>query len=412
MSQVLVTAQPESHRPLRCSRKAETCPRLLEHVDAWLLFQHSDSRKNVYVVGNREVDRYISVPGPKLPLVLRVLSLFDGAHSLDSIQAQFNIADRKRVDVQKLYHQMYANGLLASPTPARVNQGDIEKMSVRVFAIPVQKLFILLRSFHGVFFPWLVAVMFLLIVAGTEQAVAHRKMLMAPAQSVWNGTNRAAEVLLYPMLLLVSFLFHEMAHGVVASRYGIFARRFEGALYLGFIPIIYLRIPGLYTLRPVDRIKVWSAGIYWNLAFASFIVLLLQSVTIAPPWRKAWVLVALANYFLAFTNLFPFLPTDGYFILCTLLKTYNVRSKAWKEFRACITASRRFSTIPVVYFICTVLVAGLILWRDVAWLYQVQNRSWWAWKFGLAFLIAPWLLLLWRWVWIRSVSIREDFSTG
>jgi putative peptide zinc metalloprotease protein len=384
-----------------CVHSAEICPKVLDSVEAWPLFQHRDPRRDIYIVGSCEIDRYISVPGPKLPVVLKVLELLDGLHSLDSIQEYFYMQERKKVDVKKLYQQLYENGLLAAPIPVKIKQGDIEKASLRLFTVPVEKIFVALRSLPASLFERLVVVMLLLMAAGGEQAIVHRGQLFAPIISGWNASHPGPAVLLYPVLLLVSFLFHEIAHGIVASRYGLFAKRFEAALYLGFIPIIYLRIPGLYTLPPRERIKVWCAGIYWNLTFASFSILVLQWVARLPPARNAWLLIALANYFLALTNLFPFLPTDGYFILCTVLKTYNLRINAWIEFRNWISArNHRLSGILLAYLICTAAVVGMIFWKDVSWLFQLNRKTSVQWTLGLALMIVPWLILVWRWLWI------------
>jgi putative peptide zinc metalloprotease protein len=143
---------------------------------------------------------------------------------------------------------------------------------------------------------------------------------------------------------------------------------------LGVLPILYLKIGGLYTLSAARRIRVWSAGIFWNITFASLILMARYSFPLAEPYGATLMKVVLANFSIAIVNLFPFLPTDGYFILSTILKRFNVRTHAWREFGNWICFRRhQFSGFLVIYFIFTVGILALILHRDFAWIREMRN---------------------------------------
>src|SRR6516225_5610624 len=161
-----------AHDATRQSVKAaHICPTLRKDVAVWPLFTYDDSRRDIYIVGNREVDRYISVPAHKLPVVLKILELFDGQHSMESIEIQCHAETQTKIDVRKLHRQLHENGLLL-PVPRETKKGDVERMSVRLFALDVEKVFVAVSMLSGVLFPWLVMMMFLLIVIGTPLAIA------------------------------------------------------------------------------------------------------------------------------------------------------------------------------------------------------------------------------------------------
>ena len=129
---------------------------------------------------------------------------------------------------------------------------------------------------------------------------------------------------------LLSIVLHELSHCFVASRWGILTGTLRIQLYLGTIPIVGLKLAGLYTLPPRGRLAVWSAGVFTNLSITAAALLAIRTVA---PGSAALGLTAAINWLLAIFNLMPLLPTDGYFMLCTLVKDSNVRVRAWSWVR-------------------------------------------------------------------------------
>src|SRR5215475_7723250 len=119
-------------------------PKLIADVRAWQFFEGSAKREPISIVGNRELDRYITVPDSKLPLILKLLSLFDGRHSIEWIRKYFLEQERKNVDVGNFYERISEAGLIVSPPPPRIRKGDIEAMSVKLVQFNVQPWFVFL----------------------------------------------------------------------------------------------------------------------------------------------------------------------------------------------------------------------------------------------------------------------------
>jgi putative peptide zinc metalloprotease protein len=189
-------------------------------------------------------------------------------------------------------------------------------------------------------------------------------------------------------------LLHELAHALAGARFGLIANSLEFALYFGFIPIVYLRIPGLYTLSPRRRVIVWSAGIFLNLILAAIGMAYLIWQGTAGAALNIWYVVILVNYSLVVTNLVPFLPTDAYFILSTVFHVHNIRRNAMHQLALSVQARRlRVSPIGSVYLVFTILLLILTLWRDVILLARLPVGRVFSADVGSVFLILPWALL-------------------
>ena len=135
---------------------------------------------------------------------------------------------------------------------------------------------------------------------------------------------------------------------------------------MGFIPYFYTEIAGLYTLKPGNRIKIWAAGCYANvcLGYVGLIVYRVAVSHLSPVVGQILLKIALSNFFMILGNLSPLMPTDGYFILSTLLKQVNVRTNAFQEFVKWVSGkANRFGGITLVYFLATavIITSGFII---------------------------------------------------
>jgi Zn-dependent protease len=193
---------------------------------------------------------------------------------------------------------------------------------------------------------------------------------------------------------LLSIVLHELSHCFVASRWGILTGTLRIQLYLGTIPIVGLKLAGLYTLPPRGRLAVWSAGVFTNLSITAAALLALRTVA---PGSAALGLTAAINWLLAVFNLMPLLPTDGYFMLCTLVKDSNVRVRAWNWVRRPFHHDRKRPSVFVLAYI--VATVWLLLNTRLHLVLRVVNAGDHnpRWQSGLAvLLLALFLATLWR----------------
>jgi Zn-dependent protease len=92
-------------------------------------------------------------------------------------------------------------------------------------------------------------------------------------------------------------------------------------------------------------------------------------------WQQYFARLALANLIVAVSNLFPFLPTDGYFILSTLFRQPNIRARAWREFKEVIRFRRPTSGLLMVYFAMSGLTILSLCILNIFRLYRLARFS-------------------------------------
>ncbi|MEW6737332.1 MAG: M50 family metallopeptidase, partial [Acidobacteriota bacterium] len=337
-----------------------------------MFYKGKNGQEDTYIIGSKDVDRYVVIPFSKLSIVKGLLSFFDGKHSINWIQDHYYTVERKSVDVMMLYKKLAEAGLIINAPLNMIKKGNIEKMSLKLLQLPAQQFFAALKFLATCRARAILILSLSVILIGTVLAVGNYGLLLVPFSRAFNQTNSVTPIT-YFILIFISFALHEIAHGLMAVRYGLTPARFEVALYLGFIPMFFLRITGLYTLSSVRRMVVWFAGIYWNLFFASVCVIVLHWLPILPAGKQLLLSIALANYSIAILNMVPFLPTDGYFILSTALGRYNLRTYAWHEFFKLFTWQKsKISLTLIIYFTCTLTIIVSLLIRNI---FSISNAT-------------------------------------
>ncbi|RLF90190.1 site-2 protease family protein [Thermococci archaeon] len=136
------------------------------------------------------------------------------------------------------------------------------------------------------------------------------------------------------LAVFTAFIFHELAHRQVARRYGYvaFYKRWDAgiilALLLGIlnkvsrIGFIFAAVGAVYIYAPYQpwedkeaNGKISLAGPVTNIAVGIIALLLLKSVSFSTTLWGALYYTALINFWLAFFNLLPIPPLDGYKVL-------------------------------------------------------------------------------------------------
>jgi putative peptide zinc metalloprotease protein len=169
---------------------------------------------------------------------------------------------------------------------------------------------------------------------------------------------------------------HECFHGLAGLRYGLVAKRLNGALYLGFIPYIFITIPGIYTIKPRQRLVLWAAGIYSNLLIGGVLALINSSLLPGSLASQFLSKLIVANLILVVFNLSPFMATDAYFIVSTLFKTPNVRTNSYEEFKKWVKGEKNgFGPFLAVYFALSVLLIVYLLFQMVGWVIALVTQS-------------------------------------
>lgn len=334
-------------------------PRLVDGMSAWVFFPATRHKPAIYAVGSPERDRYLAVPEPAMRTMTKVLNYFDGTRSVSEIQEQAGDVLLVRLNVPGLCKKLDDAGLLASGAGGA---GDVTRMSAVLVDTTLPQ--------------WAIATAFI------PRALSRAAFWIAAGVCIWaagvlsaHGTARlpgatpfvhATTFLMALLICAVSIAAHEVAHIWAATFFGLRTVRMKVLLYLGFVPLVAVKFKGLYTLPRTHRLIVWSAGIYANVTIAALAMLLIRASALPAGLAAAAESIVLVNVFMAAFNLCPFLPTDGYFIACTLLRQFNVRTRAYYTLRdiARLTRAREISPWVVTYLIATVAVFAFVVLKQ------------------------------------------------
>jgi hypothetical protein len=350
--------------------KREFIPKLVSGVGRWELFS------GTFIIGNAELDRYIRVPAESVEPVWRAIQYCDGIRTLDEI-GHLVQADGWNFEVASLYQKLVDAGLVAGTS----YNSDLDRVSVTWFELGIRDLFPNSHWWRRV--AYLAAATIFLSFAATAGM-----WLAAPrnAPGVWNP---AKGELVAAMIsgAMVSVFVHEGGHALIACAEGLRPKSVRLLGYLGVIPYIMLRIPGLYTIRPSARLRVWLAGPLASLGLASFCYLG-SGLTVLPLAARAWMdRMSLVNGMIAVWNCCPLLPTDGYFVACTLLKQANWRIRSWRELVRCVRERRSPQMLLLLYGIVSSIALVLLALRSVARILKATNFSWFGYAAALLLIL-------------------------
>lgn len=151
-----------------------------------------------------------------------------------------------------------------------------------------------------------------------------------------------ANIALFTILVSSSMLVHELGHIAACRQFGIR----HGAIGFGFyfiFPVVYADITQVWTATKSQRIIANAGGIYLELIYGGILFLtfvLTKDIT--------FLLVTVAIFLKAITELNPFIRYDGYWLLSDVTKTPNLMKKsndALKDFFFTKNFQRHFSNL-------------------------------------------------------------------
>lgn len=366
-------------------------PALLGDVAEWLFHRRGSGSENTYIVGSLTADRYLAVPESKLPAVRAFMQRLNGENTLNDIRRDLAREHGLELDVIALYRKFCRAGLLVHL--GRQGGGDIQQSSTTFMRVPIGLLLRALRTSSFLAEPLLymgVIVISLALIA----VFADPSLFRLAADSTFAGSSILRNVWLSVLIGCFSVLLHELSHCFAAASWGIVSGTLRFDLYLGLIPIVGLKLAGLYTLPARGRLAVWSAGVLANLSIAGTALLMLRTVL---PGSATLELVATINWLMAIFNLIPLLATDGYYILSTLVKDSNVRVRAWDLVRSPLRPGQeRPSWFVLMYIVSTASLLLSTLWHLALRIAFTDSRYplWQSIVSGL--LLALFIVTLWR----------------
>jgi putative peptide zinc metalloprotease protein len=355
------------------SEKIENKPRALDDIGYWVNFEKAGVI--YYSLGSKTVDRYIKVSEKQVEPIMEVVKLLDGNNTLDYIEEYLKSEKNLIVDVKKLFNLLKSVGFIEGFKSDRVN-GEVSIVGLELVSISfpdttksIKKIAkVLLITWKSIF---LISVVALILGIFTK----YHSFLEIRRSLFTVGDSHVVGLFWLAGFFFLTSLFHELSHWCIAVNYGIRPDKLKITLYSGILPIIYVKINGLYTLNRKERIKVMSAGMLTNALI--FIISITVVLWIDFPKNVSDVIIkiALANGYMVVTNLMPFSITDGYFIFTWLFGVSNLRINLIKSLKEkSKNKSYKLNKISIIYLTISLGLFVFAICSTIIWSYNIINE--------------------------------------
>lgn len=331
--------------------------------------------KGYYVIGNKENDSQLLVSVKDVSFFEKLMINLDGKNDIDRLVSQ-GIGTYNQVC--KAIDLFRSHGLIEG-TESKKSYNEAESLSIKLIkktfnevdgltqkkqqdiCSKVIKVSKVILAISIICFFYLITVNFSEIFG--ENSISYwLSYKSGDINSVFLG------YLFINFSMVLMFLIHETFHVITGIEKGIRPAYFSFILFLGFMPMFYIKNRNIYTLEKKDIIKVLLAGVYSNLIL--FFILIDLFFVFKIEFIK---ILAMANLRMIFVNLIPISLTDGYFIYTLIFNRPNLRMK-FHKFLADPRRLKEYKKSDLI-FIC-VFLASILLTINFELMWIISDISW------------------------------------
>lgn len=246
-------------------------------------------------------------------------------------------------------------------------KSEFETVGLKIVDVNIEKCQKLFKAFSFLSTPITIIAVILILFTVVFASVNHQYVPSVSLLGFQDNYIRNFVTMFLIMTMTISL--HEVAHGITASKYGITPRKLSLSLYLYVSPIVYIRLPGLYTVKPKARIHIWLSGVIINFILCCLgiiaSIILIQN-------NCSDLLISISNYvwyinlIFVIVNLCPLMPLDGYFVLATIMKIPNLRRQSFMSIKNSLKAKKLQITFgQFVYFLLSIIIMGYIVVKEI-----------------------------------------------
>ncbi len=281
--------------------------------------------KGYYIIGCISQDSQLLVKENKIAQYKDILKKFNGENISNLIEK----GCKNEKELQKLIKLFKEKGFLKGYENIIIfNEVNMVSLKILNIKLRSEKIWeqVICKILINLYKYFLLVVTILVLLMYEEQK---QKNEFFQALNIFGFSNTIAlgtkEYIYVFLLTPIMFIFHELAHRIAGIAMGLKEGTISFVMYLGFIPMIYVKQKGIYSLNRKDIITVICAGMAANLLIGISLLLLYNI------WHfNILYYVAIANFRMIYINMLPISLTDGYFLLCILMKSPNIRMYMYK----------------------------------------------------------------------------------
>lgn len=325
-------------------------PKIVDDIKKNVLF--SDRKNVIYSIGSIQKDRYITADANSVDYIMDVFSQFNGKQTVEEISNKFIRDYNKQIDVHKLLDIAIAGGLIINADKKSTCFNEFEKYGVKLFEMNIAKLEKLINFISNKIGKIVLSILLMEVFCSIFLLPGFSKHLAV--FNLYNVMNSSIlSIILSTVITSTSVIMHEFSHAIIGIKNGLVPKKITFSIYM-FTPIIYINIPGIYTLKKSNRILIHGVGILTNIGILC--IGIIGSYFFTGTLSEIFMLIAFNNLGLIVMNIIPFMPIDGYFILMNLLKIPNLRKLSINKIRLILdTKDNVYKIIYLVYNIISVL---------------------------------------------------------
>ncbi|BCJ93195.1 hypothetical protein acsn021_07640 [Anaerocolumna cellulosilytica] len=349
-------------------------PHLKESVYTNDIYLNKEGKGN-WVVGEYECDTQFTLPAYQKEAFDNVCTLLDGKHTIVEIADSTGIHSKEILSILQV---LKSKGMLRekySGTQTRFS--EVDNLSIKLInyqfknhlnSIKNRKIAaVLVKGMHIILLLSILVFVYLNIrnnFAAFNNTTLERWLSFGKSESnQWTG------YLLINLGMVLMFVFHELGHVISGVHAGIQPEKFSFVLYLGFIPMFYVKNKNIYSLKKKDFLKVLLAGCYVNIILC--IIFLDFYLFTGSEICKT---LAMSNLRIFFINLWPLSLSDGYFIFSVLFRHPNLRYK-FHYFIAKPKIIKKYNRMEVLYTFLSMFILVLTMSFEVTWFIGLFNIS-------------------------------------
>lgn len=337
-------------------------------ISSW--FYWNKNGKNMYVIGNKDIDKYFMVDEKKVNIILSAVKLMDGKNTTVDINSQIKEKYQVDLDVDDLVMRLKNAGLLKQQDVKKTNELDLFSKSlleINFFEIGKRKkqaFSILWNILFVLSIGAILGAVATLILRGSESIEYLRKSLTYK-DSYLLGAILAA------VASVINIIFHESAHALTSIRCGLQPSSFSMNLYGGFKFLWMVKIKGIYTVERQKRIMIMGAGIYTNFILICISLSLSVWGVLSGTGSEIFSKILINNVFMIMACSMPFNLSDGYFIVSQLTKRMNMRKKMFRLLNFKQTSFCNTDVWDVLYAAISIGMIGYSFYLTGIWCYHI-----------------------------------------
>ncbi len=340
-------------------------PCVVDDIESYLLYEYKD-KENKYAIGSIKRDRFIEVDENNKEVVLKTIRMMDGTLSFENIDKRIKEETGFSINSSDLYSVLTKADLLADSN-SNAQKSEFETVGLKIFDVNIEKCRKLFKAFSVISTP--LSIIAVLLPLFTFIFVGINHQFVSSVSLLGFQDNYIRNFITMFIVMTITISLHEIAHGITASKYGITPQKLSLSLYLYVSPIVYIKLPGLYTVKPKARIHIWLSGVIVNSIICCLGVIISIFLT---KNNYSELLISISNYvwyinlIFVIVNLCPLMPLDGYFVLATIMKIPNLRRQSFISMKNSLKAKKIQMTFgQFVYFLLSIIIMGYIVIKEI-----------------------------------------------